>query len=534
MMHWACSTEPLPDPHGRAAKLLAFVDLLRHPKSERDDKRLDLAPFWRRILARIYGPSDENGRRQVRTAFIMIPRGARKSTTAGVIALAHTVGPFRAPNSLVVSAGVDREQAGLAFGEAAAMLGMDELLLPRAKVRAWENRIVHAKSRAEYRAVSADADSQLGKSPAVVVADELCAAWRGRQALDLWGALKTGTAKVPDSLTIIISTAGDGRDQALGLDLYRYAKRVESGEVIDPSFLPVIFEAPADLPWDDEATWRLANPGLDLGFPDISALRDSARMAKELPAFRRQFEQLHLNRWQDGTAAGWVDMAVWDEGAAPIDVKALAGRTAWLGVDLSKSFDLTAVVVVLRDDGGGYVVLPFCFLPADTVRARAANSTEPWREWEAAGHLIVTPGSVQDEDAIEAKIVDLCTTFDVREIAFDPRFGGRIMTRLSDDGFPVVEHAQTALHYTDGITEFQRAVLDRKLRHGGHPVLRWCVQNVTPVVGDTGLVRFSKKRSADAIDAAQAAAMAIGRAMHGDGGTIYGAADFKIEDVLFG
>ncbi len=100
----------------------------------------------------------------------------------------------------------------------------------------------------------------------------------------------------------------------------------------------------------------------------------------------------------------------------------------------------------------------------------------------------------------------------MQEIAFDPKFAARLMARLGDDGLPVVEHPQSSLHFTEGITEFQRAVIGPGLRHGGHPVLRWCVANVAPVTTDTGLVRFSKNRSADAIDCAVAAAMAIGRA----------------------
>lgn len=509
---WVCSTDPLPDPHGRAKAFLDFAALLKHPKSDQPDKRLVLAPFWQRICTAIYGPSDDQGRRLIRTAFIFIPRGARKSATAGVIALAHTVGPFRTPNALVVSAGADREQAGLAFGEAASILRMDDVLSPRAKIREWEHRIRHVKSGAEYLAVSADADAQLGKSPSVVIADELCAAWRGRQAVDLWGALATGAAKVPDSLIIIITTAGDGRDQALGVDLYKYACRVARGEVKEPSFLPVIFEAPADLPWDNEATWHIANPGLKDGFPDIVALRNSARQAKELPSFRRQFETLHLNRMQDGSTSGWVDMDVGDEGGAPINLEALAGRECFVGIDLSKSFDLTAIVAAFRDDDGGYTLLTWCFLPEVTIRRRAMESGVPWREWQEVEHIISIPGAVIDDDVIEAKLREIGDTYAVREFAADPKFAVRILKRMTDDGYPMVEHAQSALHTTVGINEFQRAILSRKLRHGAHPVLRWCISNAVPVTNDTGLVRLSKSKSADSIDAAQACAMAIGRA----------------------
>jgi phage terminase large subunit-like protein len=183
--------------------------------------------------------------------------------------------------------------------------------------------------------------------------------------------------------------------------------------------------------------------------------------------------------------------------------------------------------------GGGYTLLTFPFLPEDTIRRRAETSDTPWRRWRDEGHVYVIPGAVIDEDVIEATIRDLCDRYAVQEIAFDPKFAGRLMKRLGDDGPPVVEHPQSSLHFTEGITEFQRAVIGRGLRHGGHPVLRWCVANVAPVTTDTGLVRFSKNRSADAIDCAVAAAMAIGRAAKGDGGLVYNDEQARPEGLLF-
>ena len=125
------------------------------------------------------------------------------------------------------------------------------------------------------------------------------------------------------------------------------------------------------------------------------------------------------------------------------------------------------------------------FQPADTLRRRAETSDTPWRRWADDGHVHVIPGAVIDEDVIEATIRDLCDRYAVREIAFDPKFAARLMARLGDDGLPVVEHPQSSMHFTEGITEFQRAVIGRQLRHGGHPVLRWCVANVAPVTTDT-------------------------------------------------
>ena len=55
-------------------------------------------------------------------------------------------------------------------------------------------------------------------------------------------------------------------------------------------------------------------------------------------------------------------MATYDQGAAPIDFEALRGAPCWIGVDMSKTTDLSAVVACFRD-GDTYTVLAAFLLP---------------------------------------------------------------------------------------------------------------------------------------------------------------------------
>ena len=110
---WAFDKSKIPDPQKRAARMLRFADLLRHPRSSDPDKRLQLTPWQRRIIERIYGPSDEHGARLARTVFILLPRGNRKTTLGSVIALGSTIGPEQVTGGQVISAASDRSGAGL-------------------------------------------------------------------------------------------------------------------------------------------------------------------------------------------------------------------------------------------------------------------------------------------------------------------------------------------------------------------------------------------------------------------------------------
>jgi hypothetical protein len=95
-----------------------FFDALRHPLSTRPEHRFGLAPFWERVVRRIYGPRHEDGRRIVRTVFVMIPRGARKTATiGGGLGLLHAIGHERVPMGQVLLAAGSANQADRAFFE---------------------------------------------------------------------------------------------------------------------------------------------------------------------------------------------------------------------------------------------------------------------------------------------------------------------------------------------------------------------------------------------------------------------------------
>jgi phage terminase large subunit-like protein len=493
--------------------MLAFADLLRHPKEVGDDRRPLRHRWQRRIVEKVYGPSTIDGRRQVSTVFGLVPRGARKTTLASVLALGHTIGPEQRPGGQVVSAASDRTQARLAFDEAVSMILPDERLVAATRIRDTKNRIEHNRSRSVYSAISADGDASHGKTPSFVLADELHV-WRG---YSLWNALRTGASKVPGSLTIIITTAGE-RPMGVAWDIYQYALRVAAHPDRDPSFLPILFQADAGADWENEDLWHRVNPGLP-EFPDLDELRSEARLARELPRLRQAFKQVHLNIWSDGAAAGWLDMAVFDEGGDPIDAADYAGADCWISIDMSKTYDLTGITATFRDEDGGFSAFAFAFITEAALKKRAMENPDvPWQQWVDEAHLTVIPGELIDDDVIEAKLVDLDAEFSVKEFAFDQKFAARLMGKMLAAGFPVVDCPQRPLVLGPMYTELQRALLARKYRHGGHPVARWCFSNAVPITGDTGLLYMSKSKSTDAIDLAVTAAMGVGRALAMTGG----------------
>jgi phage terminase large subunit-like protein len=521
---WIFDGSPIPDPFGYGERAVRFLRALKHPKSTTAGRAFRLDPWQERIVRRIYGPRHKDGTRVVKTVPMLLPRGNRKTSLAAALALLHTVGPERVPGGEVISAAADRKQARLAYAEAVGIVRATPAVSKVSALQDYKNRLVSTRHASFYEAISCDAGTQHGRTPAFVLADELHA-WKKR---DLWDVLRSGLVKTPGSLRVGATTAGRGQEN-IAWDIIDYARKVARGEIDDPSCLPILFEADRECDWTDEAVWMAVNPGLAHGYPDIDGLRQLAREARERPGDREAFRQLNLNIWLDHSADPFVDMGVYDEGAKPVDLEALRGEPCWLGVDLSSTGDLTCVVAAWRDGEDGYFVHPWFFCPEDNLRARAERDGVPYPTWADQGFITPTPGNVVDYRHVEAVVRDLCERFEVREIAFDPYMARNTLNNLLEDGLPAVEMRQGWVTMAPAVKELERAILGRRFTHGGHPVLRWCFDNIAVQKDSAGNLFFHKGKSRDRIDGAVACAMAVGRASFGEGGSIYDSDDWSPE-----
>jgi phage terminase large subunit-like protein len=526
---WVFDSSVIPDPDGRGERAAKFLRALRHPKSVAPNRAYQVPRFWERIVRGVYGPSSPDGSRLVRTAYIQIPRGARKTTIGAALGLLHSCGLERTPGGSCIVAAGSEDQAQLAFDEANAFTRATPGVNAATHVVESELSIEHIKSGSILRAIPAEGNTQHGKTPYFVLVDELHI-WKNRK---LWKALKTGLFKIPNTLLVIITTAGRGQDN-LAYEEYRYAKRIASGEIINPSYLPIIFEPSKKYDWRDEKVWHRVNPGLSHGFPDLVGMRQAAIEAGEKPSDREDFRQYNLNEWLDHSASPFVEMAIYDEGAAPVDLEALKGQPCWLAVDLSSNSDLTVIVAAWKDDDGGYIVHPWFFCPKENLRTRADRDGVPYPQWAADGFITPTPGNVVDFRIVEDAIRDLCARFDVREIAFDPHLARNMLNNLLEDGFPAVEMRQGWVTMAPAIKELERAIIGRKFRHGAHPVLRWNFDNVAVEKDKAGNKSFHKGKSRDRIDGAVATAMAVARAAAGESNrSLYDDASVSAEDLVW-
>lgn len=507
------------DPSGRAERICRFVSRLKLWEGRFAGQRFKLHPFQEAIIRRIYGPSDDAGRRLVRMACIWIPRGNAKTTLASALALAHFMGPEAEAGGQVIQAAADRENAGIAFKHSHEMVKQDGALLSRVSPIESRKTLNHPGTSSVLKAISTEAYSKHGLNVSFFLADEIHA-WPETEARKLFKTITDSMVKRDEPLTVVISTAGDGAG-GLAWDLWDYSHKVAIGEIEDPSFAPIIFAAPPGAEWRDESAWHSANPAIAAGFCSLEELRIKARRIEHFPAEIADFKRFHLNLWQEGAAEPWLALDLYDAAEPMTPVAELAGRPCWVGVDLSSVEDLTAVVAVFPEGEGEarrYDVLPMFFLPEAGLARKAERDRADYVRWKEAGFLRVSEGNVVDHAAIVDYVVELGETYGVQEVAIDRWNSTAVNTRLQEEGFEVNQFGQGFASMSAPVKELKRAILSGHFRHGGNPLLRMCFGNVVAVPDDAENEKFTKAKSRGRIDGAVASAMAVGRVIANESG----------------
>jgi len=503
----------LGDTQGAARVVRFFHEVLRHPKPPFAGQPFILQPWQiEEIIKPIFDNVDERGARRIRKALIMMAKKNGKSGLAAGLALYLLFADGEWAGEICSAAG-DREQASIVYNLAADMVDFAPVLRERAIVRRAVKRIVDRRTRSTYHAISAEAGTKHGPNWSGIIFDEL----HTQPDRELWDTLTTGTRGRRQPLTVAISTAGWDR-QSICYELYDYGRRVQSGQIDDPTFYFRTWEVPEDADWEDERYWYLANPGLGTfedieagrAFLDIEALRADYREAKARPAYENTFRRLSLNQWVSQETR-WLPMDKWRACGGAVDPEALRGRICYGGLDLSSTTDLSAFVLAFPDEDGGLTVLPYFWIPEERMHERSKRDGVPYESWRRAGLIEATPGNVIDYAWIRAKINDLAAVYQIREIGYDPYNATQIVTELAGDGLELFPVRQGFLTLSPPTKELERLVTAGLVRHGGHPVLEWMAENAMAVQDAAGNIKIDKSRSRDRIDGIAALINAIER-----------------------
>ena len=485
-----------------------FIECLAHTKGTWAGKPFELIDWQERIIRDLFGVIKPNGYRQFNTAYIEIPKKNGKSELAAAVALLLTCGDGE-ERAEVYGCAADRQQAAIVFDVAADMVRMCPALNKRVKILTSQKRIVYVPTNSFYQVLSAEAYSKHGFNIHGVVFDELHTQ-PNRKLFDVM-TKGSGDARM-QPLYFLITTAGTDTN-SICYEQHQKAQDILEGRKIDKTFYPVIYGAPDDADWTSPEVWKNSNPSLGetIGIDKVEAACESA---KQNPGEENAFRQLRLNQWVKQTVR-WMPMHKWDACKVDFDESLLEGRVCYGGLDLSSTTDITAFVLVFppTDEDDHYYILPYFWLPEETLDLRVRRDHVPYDLWQRQGFLMTTEGNVVHYGFIENFIDELGTRFNIREIAFD-RWGAVQMSQnLEGLGFTLVQFGQGYRDMSPPTKELMKLTLEQKIAHNGHPVLRWNMDNIFIKRDPAGNIKPDKEKSTEKIDGTVATIMALDRAI---------------------
>lgn len=502
----------------KADRAVTFIENLCHTKGKWAGTPFWLLPWQEQLIRDIYGIVKPDGNRQFRTAFVEICKKVGKSELAAAVAL-YLLYADNEPSAEVYGAAADRQQASIVFDVAKQMVEMSPALMKRSKLMGATKRIVNYSNAGYYQVLSAEVGGKHGFSVSGLVFDEI----HTQPNRQLYDVLTKGSSDARQNpLHFIITTAGNDR-HSIAYELHTKAVDILEGRRVDPTFYPVVYGLKDDDDWEDEANWYKVNPSLGYTV-DIERLRDAYREAKQNPADEVTFKWLRCNMWVSSTVA-WIPDAIYMRGNESIEAASLEGRDCYAGLDLSSTGDITALVLIFppRDENEKYVLLPYFWIPEETIPRRVKANSVPYDIWEKQGYIMSTEGNVIHYDFIEKFIMDLSEKYHILEIAVDRWNATQMIQNLEGEGFTIVPFGQGFSSMSAPTKEFYRLLMEGRIIHGGNPVLRWMAGNVVIDTDPAGNIKVTKAKSKEKIDGIVAAIMALDRCIRQEGqsGSVY-------------
>lgn len=442
------------------------------------------------------------------------------TTLAALLLLVHLAGPKAEANSQLFSAAQSRDQAALLFALAAKIVRMSPDLRAAIVVKETAKQLIYPELGSVYRALSAESSTAYGLSPVFVVHDELGQVVGPR--FPLYEALETAAGAQDAPLSIVISTQAPTDADLLSLLID------DAASGADPKTKLFLFTAPKDLDPFSEEAMRAANPAYG-DFLNAEEVRSQAEAARRMPAREAAYRNLVLNQ-RVNMHNPLIAQAVWAECGGQIDEAVFRENPVFAGIDLSARNDLTALVLIARDDDGVWHVKPEFWTPEEGLADRAHRDRVPYDVWAKQGLLHTTPGASVDFGFVGRRLAELSEQMSIRAIAFDRWRMDYLIAELTalgidhtvlttmrpetvPDGLLLVKHGQGYQDMPPAIDSMEAELLNKRIRHGGHAVLTWNAANAVSVANPAGERKLEKSKSTGRIDGIVALAMAVRVAM---------------------
>lgn len=482
----------------KAEKACRFIEAQYHTKGKWAQKKehLLLEPWQIFFVCNVFGwVSKDKGLRRYREVLLLVPRKNGKSALAAAIGLYMLCadGEYGAE---VYTGATSEKQAKEVFTPAQIMARMNPDMCDYFGVAVNASNIHILSNGSKMEPIIGNPPD--GSSPSCAIADEV----HEHKDSRLIDTMITGMGARDQPLMLYITTAGDniaGPCYQLQLE----AQQCLDGTMENDKLFALIYGIDQGDDWTEVNTLKKANPNFGVSVSEdflLSQLQNAKNSARKQSAFLTK----HLNVWV-GSRDAFFNVDKWNQCKSDVFLKDYYGRQIYIGLDLASRVDIAALEILIPD-GDDYIRFGKYYLPES-----ALDGNDHYKAWSIEGWLTITEGEIIDFNEIKNDILELCSQFEVRELAYDPFQATMLITELMAEGVPVVEMRPTVLNFSEPMKALDGIIRANKIKHNGDPVQTWMIGNVTAKEDAKENVYPRKERPENKIDGVVALIMALGR-----------------------
>lgn len=462
-----------------ADHVIRFLQELKHSIGDKAEQKFILEPWQVFIVGSVFGWMRADDTRRFRRVHTEVARKNGKTTLLAGVGL-YLAFADSEPGAEVYSAATKRDQAKICWNEARRMVEGSKTLRQHIVITPSQSNLSRRETNSKFEPLGRDADTSDGLNPHAALIDELHA----HPNRDLVDVLDTALGARRQPIRWNITTAGSNQE-SIWWEEREYAVRVLEGVVEDDTLFAYIATLDKDDDWRDEAVWAKGNPNLGVSVR-LDALREECAAAQQIKDRQNGFRRLRMNEPTEQSER-WIDMAQWDACADAPQVE--DGAACFVGIDLSSKVDLTAAVAVFAAEDGYLDVLCRFWRPEEGVIEAEKRDGVPYRRWASEGLLTLLEGGSIDTGQVGEDIIDWTSGWEVREFPFDSWNAAGTASKLERAGAVIVAVAQGFATYTEPCHQLEAWIADGKIRHGGHPILRWMASQMQVKMGPNDAIR---------------------------------------------
>ena len=465
------------------------------------------APWVFDYAGAIFGSYEaETGRRLITESLLCIPKKNSKSTIAAAIMLTALIRNWRMSAEFIILAPT-KEIADNSFAPARDMVKHDEELSALLHVQDHIRTITHRETGATLKVVAADTNTVGGKKAVGVLIDEAWIFGKQANAEDMIREATGGLASRPEGFVIWLTTQSNDPPAGVFKQKLDYARRVRDGEIVDPQFLPVIYEFPKSFIKQklhlDPANFHLVNPNYGYSVDRVYLEREFKKAQDAGEETMRGFLAKHLNV-EIGLALRadrWAGAEFWERQARKVTLDTLLAEceVVDIGIDGGGLDDLLGFSAVGRHAITREWLLWTAAIAHPSVLERRKEIVTQLREFEKDGDLIIVEKHGQDVDLVAEWSVKIHEAGLLDKIGADPAGVGSILDALSDAGIPEdkIVGVSQGWRMSGSIKTTERKLAEGTLIHGGQRLMNWCVGNAR-VVPTGNAILITKQASGTA------------------------------------